>query len=178
MSFGGGSPGLKAIEALVAARGDFSAIADKDWAAAAGLIVKKLLVSAGQTHGSLTALRDAVGEDIFDGQLKTLSHHQAKQLARRLDKAAPDLEVSTARAAIAYIRTLLAPAPAVEEQAPEPETQPETQPETPSDPSTEETIAADPATDDTESAASDDETPPLPPAGPNPYFGRKSFRTG
>lgn len=174
MSFGGGSPGLKAIEALVAARGDFSAIADKDWAAAAGLIVKKLLVSAGQTHASLTALRDAVGEDIFDSQLKTLSHHQAKQLARRLDKAAPDLEVSTARAAIAYIRTLLAPAPAVEEQAPEPETQPETL----SDPSTEETIAADPATDDTESAASDDETPPLPPAGPNPYFGRKSFRTG
>lgn len=174
MSFGGGSPGLKAIEALVAARGDFSAIADKDWAAAAGLIVKKLLVSAGQTHASLTALRDAVGEDIFDGQLKTLSHHQAKQLARRLDKAAPDLEVSTARAAIAYIRTLLAPAPAVEEQAPEPETQPETL----SDPSTEETIAADPATDDTESATSDDETPPLPPAGPNPYFGRKSFRTG
>ena len=174
MSFGGGSPGLKAIEALVAARGDFSAIADKDWAAAAGLIVKKLLVSAGQTHASLTALRDAVGEDIFDGQLKTLSHHQAKQLARRLDKAAPDLEVSTARAAIAYIRTLLAPAPAVEEQASEPETPPET----PSDPSTEETIAADPATDDTESAASDDETPPLPPAGPNPYFGRKSFRTG
>ena len=174
MSFGGGSPGLKAIEALVAARGDFSAIADKDWAAAAGLIVKKLLVSAGQTLASLAALRDAVGEDIFDGQLKTLSHHQAKQLARRLDKAAPDLEVSTARAAIAYIRTLLAPAPAVEEQAPEPETPPET----PSDPSTEETIAADPATDDTESAASDDETPPLPPAGPNPYFGRKSFRTG
>lgn len=174
MSFGGGSPGLKAIEALVAARGDFSAIADKDWAAAAGLIVKKLLVSAGQTHASLTALRDAVGEDIFDGQLKTLSHHQAKQLARRLDKAAPDLEVSTARAAIAYIRTLLAPAPAVEEQAPEAETQPETL----SDPSTEETIAADPATDNRESAASDDETPPLPPAGPNPYFGRKSFRTG
>lgn len=174
MSFGGGAPGLKAIEALVAARGDFSAIADKDWAAAAGLIVKKLLVSAGQTHASLTALRDAVGDDIFDGQLKTLSHHQAKQLARRLDKAAPDLEVSTARAAIGYIRTLLAPAPAVEDKAPKPEAEPET----PSDPSTEETTAADPATDETVNAPSDDETPPSPPAGPNPYFGRKSFRTG
>jgi len=174
MSFGGGSPGLKAIEALVAARGDFSAIADKDWAAAAGLIVKKLLVSAGQTHASLTALQAAVGEDIFDGQLKTLSHHQAKQLARRLDKAAPDLEVSTARAAIAYIRTLLAPAPVAEEQAPKPDAESES----PSDPSTDETVAADPATDETVNAPSDDETPPSPPAGPNPYFGRKSFRTG
>lgn len=174
MSFGGGSPGLMAIEALVAARGDFSAIADKDWAAAASLIVKKLLVSAGQTHTTLTALREAVGEDIFDGQLKTLSHHQAKQLARRLDKAAPDLEVSTARAAIGYIRTLLAPAPAAEDKAPEPEAATETL----SDPSTEETVAADPATDETVNVPSDDETPPSPPAGPNPYFGRKSFRTG
>ncbi|WP_291201902.1 hypothetical protein [Hyphomonas sp.] len=172
MSFGGGSPGLRAIEALVAARGDFSAIADKDWAAAAGLIVKKLLVSAGQTHASLTALRDAVGEEIFDGQLKTLSHHQAKQLARRLDKAAPDLEVSTARAAIGYIRTLLTPAAAAEEPAPKAEI------EIPSDPSAEETVAADPATDETVNAPSEDETPPSPPAGPNPYFGRKSFRTG
>lgn len=170
MSFGGGSPGLKAIEALIAARGDFSAIADKDWAAAAGLIVKKLLVSAGQSHASLTALRDAVGEDIFDGQLKTLSHHQAKQLARRLDKAAPDLEVSTARAAIAYIRTLLAPAsiPQIEAQ----------EPESAADPSTEETTAADPATNESMDGTTDDETPPSPPATPNPYFGRKSFRTG
>lgn len=170
MSFGGGSPGLKAIEALVAARGDFSAIADKDWAAVAGLIVKKLLVSAGQSHASLTALRDAVGEDIFDGQLKTLSHHQAKQLARRLDKAAPDLEVSTARAAIAYIRTLLAPVAIPEIEAPEPEAA--------ADPSTEETTATDPATDQAIDGTTDDETPPSPPAAPNPYFGRKSFRTG
>jgi hypothetical protein len=164
MSFGGGSPGLKAIEALLAVRGDFSAIADKDWAAAAGLIVKKLLVSAGQTHTSLTALQAAVGEDIFDGQLKTLSHHQAKQLARRLDKAAPDLEVSTARAAIAHIRTLLAPAPAAEEQAPEPDAEAETK--------------SDPSTDEAVNTPSDDETPPSPPSGPNPYFGRKSFRAG
>jgi hypothetical protein len=165
MSFGGGPTGFQAIKALVDSSADFRAVADKDWAAAAGLIVKKLLNAAGQTGESLIALRAAVGEEIFEAQLKSLSHHQAKLLARRLDKSVPDLDVSTARAAIAHIRTLLAPAPVVEETAVEPEAE-----ITPTDPATDEieTVSETPA----------DDTPPSPPAGPNPYFGRKSFRTG
>lgn len=152
MSFAGGSPGFKAIQALVAAQEGPLSVADKDWTAAAGLIVKKLLVSGGQTADSLNSLRAAVGDEIFDAQLKTLSHHQARLLARRLDKSVPDLEISTARAAIVWIRTALAPiAPPTDE--PEPE----------------ETVTAPP--EDTGS----DETPPT---SPNPYFGRKSFRTG
>ena len=73
MSFAGGSPGLNAVQALIDAQGTFPAIADKDWATAAALIVKKLLTSAGQTAESLIALRTAVGASIFDTQLKTLS---------------------------------------------------------------------------------------------------------
>lgn len=157
MSFAGGSPGLKAIEALVAAQGAGLTVADKDWAAAAGLIVKKLLVAGGQTADSLNALRAAVGEEIFEAQLKTLSHHQAKLLARRLDKSVPDLEVSTARAAIAWIRTALTPiAPPTDEPAEEETATEETVPETAEDNGSDET----------------------PPTTPNPYFGRKSFRTG
>jgi hypothetical protein len=159
MSLAGRPSGYEALGALLAAQSAFPAVADKDWAAAAGLIVKKLLVSAGQTTESLQALRAAAGEEIFDSQLKTLSHHHAKLLAKRLDKSVPDLEVSTARAAIAHIRALLAgaatPAPATEETAVTPETVTEAAPESPSD-----------------------ETPPSPPSAPNPYFGRKSFRTG
>jgi len=171
MSFAGGSPGLNAVQALIEAQGAFPAIADKDWAAAASLIVKKLLTSAGQTAESLIALRKAVGASIFDTQLKTLSHHQAKQLARRLDKSVPDLEVSTARAAIAHILTLLVPA------IPEPaEIDPVTDDiaaETVTGPVPErETAEAETAT------AGDGDTPPSPPATPNPYFGRKSFRAG
>ncbi len=172
MSFGGGASGFRAIQALVESQADFRAVADKDWAAAAGLIVKKLLNAAGQSSDSLIALRAAVGDEIFEAQLKSLSHHQARLLARRLDKSVPDLEVSTARGAAACIRTLLAPAPAVEEKAPEPETV------TAADPATEETVITDPATEETAAASTEDETPPSPPAGPNPYFGRKSFRTG
>ncbi len=173
MSFAGGSPGLNAVQALIEAQGAFPAIADKDWAAAASLIVKKLLTSAGQTAESLIALRKAVGTSIFDTQLKTLSHHQAKQLARRLDKSAPDLEVSTARAAIAHILTLLVPAipepaaiePVTDDIAAEPETVTGPLPEP-------ETAEAETAT------AGDGDTPPSPPVAPNPYFGRKSFRKG
>ena len=160
MSFGGGPSGFNAIKALVDSSADFRAVADKDWAAAAGLIVKKLLIAAGQTGESLIALRAAVGEEIFEAQLKSLSHHQAKLLAKRLDKSVADLEVSTARAAIGHIRTLLVPAPVVEEKAEEPEA---------------EAAATDPATDETVTEPPTDDTPP---ASPNPYFGRKSFRTG
>jgi hypothetical protein len=161
MSFAGGSPGFRAIQALVAAQAGPLSVADKDWAAAAGLIVKKLIVSGGQTPDSLNALRAAVGDEIFDAQLKTLSHHQARLLARRLDKSVPDLEISTARAAIAWIRIALTPAPEpvappTDEPAAEEATPQEAVTETPDDPGTDET----------------------PPTTPNPYFGRKSFRTG
>ncbi len=61
MSFGGGPTGFQAIQALVAARDNLPAVADKDWAAASGLIVKKLLNAAGQTAEALIALRAAVG---------------------------------------------------------------------------------------------------------------------
>jgi hypothetical protein len=147
---------------LVDSSADFRAVADKDWAAAAGLIVKKLLIAAGQTGESLIALRAAVGEEIFEAQLKSLSHHQAKLLAKRLDKSVADLDVSTARAAIGHIRTLLVAAPVVEGKADEPEA---------------ELPSTDPVTDETETVT-DPPTDDTPPASPNPYFGRKSFRTG
>ena len=159
MSLAGRPSGFEALGALLAAQSSFPAVADKDWAAAAGLIVKKLLVSAGQTTDSLKALRAASGEEIFDSQLKTLSHHHAKLLAKRLDKSVPDLEVSTARAAIAHIRALLAGAASA-------------------DPITEETTVTIEAETVPEPETTSDETPPSPPSAPNPYFGRKSFRTG
>ncbi|MBI1399225.1 hypothetical protein [Hyphomonas sp.] len=166
MSFGGGPTGFDAIQALVAARDSLPAVADKDWAAASGLIVKKLLNAAGQTAEGLMALRTAVGEEIFEAQLKSLSHHQAKLLAKRLDKSVPDLDVSTARAAVAHIRTLLTVPAAVQSGGS-------------ADPATEETVdAASTPESETMNEPLGDDTPPSPPASPNPYFGRKSFRTG
>ncbi len=167
MSPAGSPTGFEAVQALVGAGTDLRGVADKDWAAAAGLIVRKLLISAGQTTASLNTLRATAGEEIFEAQLKSLTHYQARLLARRLDKSVPDIEVSTAGAAIAHVRTLLAPTIAEPEEVPaDPPTE---EPETAS-----ETVTA--TEEDTETVT--DDPPPSPPTAPNPYFGRKSFRTG
>lgn len=152
--------GAEALSALLTQA--FSALGEKEYAAAAGLLTKKLMISAGQTVEVMRALQGAVGKDIFEAQLKSLTAHQARLLARRLDKSVPDIEVSTAGAACAWIRDLMdgktpdvtpAPAPA-EAPAPEPDAEAETEAETPAEP----------------------ETPK--PASSGSYFGRKSFRTG
>lgn len=159
-----GPTGLDALQALIAARADLPAISDKDWSAAAGVLVKRLLIAAGQTVDSLKALRTAVGGDLFETQLKSLTHHQAKLLARRLDKSVPDLEVSTAAAAAAWVRQLLAEPAA--ETAEEPAAEADTPPtEEPAATEASETPEADPAPED------------APTTSPNPYFGRRSFRT-
>lgn len=157
MNPNGRPSGYEALGALLAVQNAFPAVADKDWAAAAGLIVKKLLISAGQPVDSLKALRAAVGEDIFDSQLKGLSHHHAKLLARRLDRSVPDLEVSTARAAIAHVRALLTGAAQPAEVAAQ-------------------TVVM--AQTETLPGPESDDPPPSPPSATNPYFGRKSFRAG
>lgn len=148
----------RAAEALLALldHSVFGALHEKDLAAAAGLLTKKLMLAAGQTLGDMKALREAVGETIFETQLKSLTGHQARLLARRLDKTVPELEVSTAGAACAWIRGLMdgAPVAAAPEAAPEPVEAPVPE-------------------------ATAEEAPPAPATPPaNAYFGRKSFRTG
>lgn len=206
MTEASGVPGADALRALLGMQAQLDAVTDKEWSAAAGMIVKKLLLSAGQTPDSLAVIKAAVGEDIFTAQLKSLTHHQARQLARRLDKRVPDFEVSTASAAIAHARKLLAAV-----KLPEAEVAPEITPEpvAPPEPATEETVEtvavetagpADPADtaeappeekkdpwgaapvalsgdeEPAEETTDTDASPPPPPAG-SAYFGRRSFRT-
>jgi hypothetical protein len=159
MSFGAGPTGFQAVKALVDSQADLRAVADKDWAAAAGLIVKKLLNAAGQSADSLNALKTAVGDEIFEAQMKSLSHHQARLLAKRLDKSVADLEVSTARAAIAHIRLRLA---VPEPPGPQAVIGPES-------------VSPEPSTGDLETVT-DVPAEEAAPSAPNPYFGRKSFR--
>lgn len=147
-------PGADALKALLSMAS--SALGEKEYAAAAGLLTKKLMNSAGQTLADMKALREAVGHDIFEAQLKSLTAHQARLLARRLDKSVPDLEVSTAGAACAWIRGLMEDAASPAETATEAPAEPEPPAEAVSEP-----------------AAAD-----APKPASNAYFGRKSFRTG
>lgn len=197
----GGVPGADALRALLRLQDQLDAVTDKEWAAAAGMIVKKLLLSAGQTPESLALIKASAGEEIFSAQLKSLTHHQARQLARRLDRRVPDFEVSTASAAIAHVRALLAaikppePAeaakegPAVEtvdvETALPAEAGPEAPEETAGDKKdpwgapavTLSDEKPEPAETITEEGTSDDTPSPPPPPGGTSYFGRRSFRT-
>ena len=129
MTADGEITGIQAINALLRLQ-DQLQVSDKDWAAAAGMIAKKLLLSAGQTPESLAHVQAAIGQDAFNVQLKSLTHHQARQLARRLDKRVPDFEVSTASAAAAHVRKLLA-AVELPQPAPEPEPKAEIEPPPP-----------------------------------------------
>ncbi|MEZ5954306.1 MAG: hypothetical protein R3C13_08390 [Hyphomonas sp.] len=128
----------------------FRALGEKEFSAAAGLLTKKLMTAAGQTIADMKALRDAVGETLFEAQLKSLTAHQARLLARRLDKSVPDLEVSTAGAACAWIRGLMNGTSV---------------PAAPTDP-----VKPEPPPADTPAPATT--------GGASAYFGRKSFRTG
>lgn len=163
-----------ALQALLDARSRFTSVSDKDWAAATGLIVKKLLLSAGQTAETIRAIRGTVGDEIFETQLKSLTHHQARLLARRLDKTVPDLEVSTAGAAIAHVRLTLA-GEQLASQAETAEAVPA--PDEKSDAWGAPSVSL---TDDTdakpENEPDTDSSPPPPPPG-GAYFGRRSFRT-
>ena len=123
-----GTGGAGALAALLENRDRFSKLADKDFAAATGILVRKLMNSAGQTSDDMTALRDAVGTDIFETELKRLSSHQARLLAKRIDKDVDDFEVSTAGAAAAHIRKVMSGEATVTEVAPPDDT--------PSDPPT------------------------------------------
>jgi hypothetical protein len=188
--------GIEAINALLRLQ-ETLGVAEKDWAAAAGMIVKKLLLSAGQTPESLALAQAAIGQDAFNVQLKSLTHHQARQLARRLDKRVPDFEVSTASAAAAHVRKLLA---AVKLPEPEPKPVETLEVETPGPEETAlapaEEVSAEKAeekndpwgatalslTDDAETSkpeetGTDATSPPPPPPPGSAYFGRKSFRT-
>lgn len=152
MSADAHKPGADALRALLGTA--FSALGEKDFAAAAGLLTRKLMNAAGQTLDDMRALRDAVGPDIFEAQLKSLTAHQARLLARRLDKSVPDIEVSTAGAACAWIRSLMNGAGPSAAQSPD-------EADSPVEPAAGTTAPDSPK-----------------PASSGAYFGRRSFRTG
>jgi len=149
MSGQSGPGGTAALAALLSNKDRFGKLADKDFAAAAGLLVRKLMISAGQTKDDMVFLRESVGQDIFESELKSLSAYHARLLARRLDKTVDDYEVATAGAATAHIRKVMSGEAIAREGT---------------------TLEEAPPSDNT--LPTDDDPPK------NSYFGRKSFRAG
>ena len=114
--------GRTALTALLTHEGLFPRVKDKDLAAAAGKLASKQGTAAGLGRDDLLAIKSALGAEVFEKTLESLSPYHIKLLARRLDKTAPEIEVNTGSSALAFVRKILsegASTEAVPEPAPE-----------------------------------------------------------
>ena len=101
------SDGHTALSAILTHDGLFPRVKDKDLIAAAIKLASKQVTAAGLTSDDLLALKTALGADVFEKTLESLSPYHIKLLARRLDKDAPEIEVNTASSALSYVRQIL-----------------------------------------------------------------------
>lgn len=116
--------GRSALTALLTHEGLFPRVKDKDLAAATIKLASKQVTAAGLGRDDLLAIKSALGADIFDKTLESLSPYHIKLLARRLDKTAPDIEVNTASSALGFVRNILDGSPAISAAEPPAETAP------------------------------------------------------
>ncbi len=100
--------GKSAIRAMLDNPGLFAALNAGDWAPVAVRLAKKQVNAARQDRSDLMAIREAIGEDVFEKTLDALSAYHAKLLVRRLDKDAPDAALKTQASALAHVRRVLA----------------------------------------------------------------------
>ena len=99
--------GKAAMAAMLRAPETFRNIKDGDWALSARQLAKKQLIAGRQTLSDIIAIRDALGDDIFDKTLDSLTARQARQLAARLDNDRGQDDFKTGTAALSHVRALL-----------------------------------------------------------------------
>lgn len=99
--------GRSALTALLTHDALFPRVKEKDLAAAAVKLASKQVTAAGMGRNDLLTIKSALGAEIFDKTLESLSPYHIKLLARRLDKTAPEIEVNTGSSALAFIRKVL-----------------------------------------------------------------------
>lgn len=103
--------GREALKAMLDQPDLFSRIKPSDYASVAAKLAKKQVIAGGLAREDQIALRNALGEDVYEKTLDSMSAHHAKLLARRLDPNVDALEVSTVTMAIRHIRAILAGQP-------------------------------------------------------------------
>ncbi len=104
--------GKAAMSAMLRAPETFRRIKDNDWALSARQLAKKQLIAGRQKVADIAAIRDALGDDIFDKTLESLTTNQAKQLAARIDRDKSQGDFRSGSEAVAHVRTLLEGKPA------------------------------------------------------------------
>jgi hypothetical protein len=101
------NPGQAALSAILAEDALFPRIKPNDLSAAAIKLARKQVIAAGLGRDDLLRIRTALGGEIFDKTLDSLTPHHVKLLARRLDPSAPEIEVNTGSSALAHVRLIL-----------------------------------------------------------------------
>ncbi|MEP1144015.1 MAG: hypothetical protein ABJH52_09860 [Henriciella sp.] len=99
--------GRAALSAILANESLFPRIKEADFSAVASKLARKQVTAAGLSRDDLLALKTSLGDEVFEKTLDGLSPHHVKLLARRLDRAAPEIEVNTGSSALSYVRQLL-----------------------------------------------------------------------
>jgi hypothetical protein len=99
--------GKAALKAILEREDLFNRVKPADVSQAAVKLAKKQLNAAGQGKDDLLALKAALGDDVFEKCLDTLTAHQVKLLARRLDPSAEDIQVNTGSSALRHVRAIL-----------------------------------------------------------------------
>lgn len=120
--------GRAALSAILANESLFPRIKEADFSAVASKLARKQVTAAGLSRDDLLALKTSLGDEVFEKTLDGLSPHHVKLLARRLDRAAPEIEVNTGSSALSYVRQLLSGEVTAGVAAPESEAPTETAP--------------------------------------------------
>ena len=100
--------GRTALSAILTHEALFPRVKDSDLSAAAIKLARKQIIAAGLTRNDLLKLNQTLGEDMFEKTLDSLTPYHVKLLARRLDKAAAEIEVNTGSSALSHVRKVLA----------------------------------------------------------------------
>ncbi len=100
--------GRAALSAILAHENQFPRVKDSDLSAAAIKLARKQIIAAGLSRDDLLALKQTLGDDMFEKTLDSLTPYHVKLLARRLDKTAAEIEVNTGSSALSHVRKVLA----------------------------------------------------------------------
>lgn len=99
--------GHAALAAILENQTLFPRLKPGDLTAAAVKLARKQVIAAGLNRDDLLGIRTVLGEAVFEKTLASLTPHHVKLLARRLDPAAPEIEVNTGSSALAHVRLIL-----------------------------------------------------------------------
>ncbi len=100
--------GAVALQSLLQLRTRFDRIDDRDFSAAVVQLARKQLVASGTRAADLKALREAIGDDLFESTLKAMSAYHLRLLAKRLDKKVDPAHIASGPGALEQVRRLLA----------------------------------------------------------------------